>query len=602
MLHLKGFYWTNPKGGQYGSTTPIGWRNRAVYPYDTKIESQRASLITFLKDTIPNNNYILFYTVQGYKNSPITNYDANLWANDSIKYGTNIFSILEKEGAKQVRELANSTTGVPYIFIYKKGVSALGELKADSVTDRIRKTVSVNLKGNSGIIETPTIGPSKKWKTFEWDYTLSPNGISDSVSVSVYCNNKTSGLWEEVVPISVDKNIDLSTIDATIYPELKLYFYSVDNKFRTTAQLDYWRVYYDAIPEGALDANTYYTTTSDTAAQGKPYQLGIAYKNISDQPMDSVLVSYNLSKDNVGITNSYKTKPLAPNDTILIKLNIDTKTSNGINKLLIDVNPNNDQIEQYHFNNVLSKNINILKDVRNPFMEVTFDEKKIYDGDVVNPFPKITIHIKDDNKLLLLNEQGLIEFKIYKVNSPSNKVIVPIDSNEVKFFPATSSKNQASLDILHRFLVDGKYQLSVNAKDKTGNKSGDEMYTVNFQIVNKSQISNVFVYPNPFSTSAQFVYTLTGEQTPKDFKIQILTLSGKVVKEITQMDLGPMQIGTQRSEYRWDGTDELGDKLANGVYLYKVIARKSDGTNYENFDTNTDIYFKNGIGKLVIMR
>ncbi|MGB4841153.1 MAG: hypothetical protein WBP08_19245, partial [Saprospiraceae bacterium] len=58
-----------------------------------------------------------------------------------------------------------------------------------------------------------------------------------------------------------------------------------------------------------------------------------------------------------------------------------------------------------------------------------------------------------------------------------------------------------------------------------------------------------------------------------------------------------------RSEYKWDGTDDYGSKLANGVYLYKVNTRKKDKSLYDQFSLETtDSYFTKGFGKLVILR
>ena len=142
----------------------------------------------------------------------------------------------------------------------------------------------------------------------------------------------------------------------------------------------------------------------------------------------------------------------------------------------------------------------------------------------------------------------------------------------------------------------------MNAKDVSGNASGSADFSVAFQVVTKSSISNVLPYPNPFSTATRFAYTLTGSETPQYFKIQIMSIAGKVVREIAQNELGSLKIGTHLTDFVWDGRDEYGDKLANGVYLYRIIAKKTDGKTYESFDNGTDKYFKKGIGKLVIMR
>ncbi len=594
-------YWINPKGGQYGSITSPNVRNRVVYPYDTKIASQRQKLMSFLEDTIPKNNIVVIFTVQqSLIDGTITDYAPYDWKNDSLTFGRNLFQVLEKQGATKVRALEKLSFGVPYGIIYKKGVGLLTEIKADSILEKIYMAVPVKGFVAKGTAQSTVIGPAKSWNKLEWKYTNSNDGF-DTIHINIL-GKDSSGTFTSLKDSITTSPIDLSFVDPKQYPELKLEFHSKDNKFRTTAQLDYWRVFYKQLPEGALDGNVFLKNPKDSLDQGAPVAFKIAYRNISEEPMDSILVHYEYTKDNTGDIITYRTKPLLPNDTIIIDIKPDTKLASGNNRLSIDVNPNSDQPEQYHFNNVVQKIFRVNKDGRNPFLDITFDGIKILDGDIVAPKPKINITLKDENKYLMLNDSSLMETKIYEQKSGNNRVLVNIDPSNIHFYPATDIQNKASIEIDYRFVNDGKYVLVVNAKDKSGNKSGQIEYSISFQVVNKSQISNVFVYPNPFSTSAQFVYTLTGEELPANMKIQILTISGKVVKEITNADLGTVRIGTQRSEYRWDGTDEFGDKLANGVYLYKVTAKKADGTDYENFNNNTDIYFKNGIGKLVIIR
>ena len=80
-----------------------------------------------------------------------------------------------------------------------------------------------------------------------------------------------------------------------------------------------------------------------------------------------------------------------------------------------------------------------------------------------------------------------------------------------------------------------------------------------------------------------------------------MTITGKVVREITKSELGNLHIGRNITDYAWDGKDEFGDKLANGVYLYKVITR-SNGKAVEKRESDADSFFKKGFGKMVIMR
>ena len=143
--------------------------------------------------------------------------------------------------------------------------------------------------------------------------------------------------------------------------------------------------------------------------------------------------------------------------------------------------------------------------------------------------------------------------------------------------------------------------MSVQATDESGNQSGLNDYKIQFEVVNKSTITEVINYPNPFSTSTRFVFTLTGSEVPDDFRIRIMTVSGKIVREISRAEIGDIHIGRNITDFAWDGKDQFGDQLANGVYLYKVITGMN-GVEIEKRETSADQYFKKGWGKMYLMR
>jgi flagellar hook assembly protein FlgD len=186
----------------------------------------------------------------------------------------------------------------------------------------------------------------------------------------------------------------------------------------------------------------------------------------------------------------------------------------------------------------------------------------------------------------------------------------------LKFTPAVSTggqtDNTATLDFFPHFKEDGLYELIVTGSDRSGNASGTVEYMVAFNVVNKPMISNLLNYPNPFTTSTAFVFTITGNEVPQNMRIQILTITGKIVKEITKEELGNIRIGRNITEYKWDGTDQYGQKLANGVYLYRVITnlngksldrlKLDDLSGGKYNDSSTDKYFKAGYGKMYLMR
>jgi flagellar hook assembly protein FlgD len=122
-------------------------------------------------------------------------------------------------------------------------------------------------------------------------------------------------------------------------------------------------------------------------------------------------------------------------------------------------------------------------------------------------------------------------------------------------------------------------------------------------VITKESISYLYNYPNPFSTSTKFVYTLTGKESPPFYKIQIMSVSGRIVREITQEELGPLTVGTHMTDFTWDGTDEYGGQLAAGTYLYRMVVKNDEMEDVDHYETSGDeTFFKKGWGKLVILR
>ena len=172
----------------------------------------------------------------------------------------------------------------------------------------------------------------------------------------------------------------------------------------------------------------------------------------------------------------------------------------------------------------------------------------------------------------------------------------------MNWVPSDGNQNKFKISYPAYFEKSGMYTLLVQGSDKSGNESGDFEYKIDFDVVHESRISQLMNYPNPFSTQTRFVFKLTGDRVPDDILIQIMTISGRVVREISEGEIGPIQIGRNITEFAWDGRDQFGDLLANGVYLYRVKA-KIDGKNIEILDKeDTEQYFHKGLGKMYIIR
>jgi hypothetical protein len=306
----------------------------------------------------------------------------------------------------------------------------------------------------------------------------------------------------------------------------------------------------------------------------------------------------------------WKQKALMKNDTLLINNPIDTKKLTGSNSIYVEVNPDNDQPEQYHFNNVFYKTFFVRPDTINPVMDVTFDNVHILNHDIVSARPDIIIKLKDEAKWFLLSDTSTMKVQ---VRFPDGHLQdYNFDGTTIQFTPAQqapSTNNTATLNLKPFFDQDGDYELLVTGKDMSQNQAGSLQYRVSFQVFNKAMISNMLNYPNPFSTSTAFVFTITGSEVPQNIKIEILTVTGKIVREITKEELGPLRVGRNITEFKWDGTDQYGGKLGNGIYLYRVVTNLN-GKALEKFNQldgngkayDFDKYFNKGYGKMYLMR
>jgi hypothetical protein len=218
----------------------------------------------------------------------------------------------------------------------------------------------------------------------------------------------------------------------------------------------------------------------------------------------------------------------------------------------------------------------------------------------VAPSPLISIIVKDENEILRKTDTTGVEILIKPPCEGCFFRRISFSDPEVIWTPATD-KVDFRVEYKPQPLADGIYTLKVQAADASGNLSGTEPYQIRFEVINESQITNFYPYPNPFSSSTRFVFTLTGSVIPDQYKIQIMTISGKVIREITQDEIGPIRIGNNITDYAWDGRDEYGDQLANGVYLYRVILNTPD-QEFKHRATSGDPGFTKGFGKLYLLR
>ena len=578
------------------TTDPV----RKFFEFDYSIQAYRLRAMAFM-DSVKDGDYVVI-TNLGWTPGPYT--DANTLKSDEslLGAGNSLYHKFKNAGLTNVDSFKNTR---PMVFAYKKNdpsfipISRIGVL-----TDQLVEVIEIPSYFNKGTIESPWFGPSSSWKEMLWNGKNLENQNPDTTSIDII-GRTTTGSEFLLATVFQQKDTTLSFIDASVFPYLKLKMHNSDIVNVTPHQLISWKLIGDYEPEGAIAPNITFKF-KDTVDQNETLNVSIAFRNVSETAFDSLKVKLIITNRNNIPTQVVlpKKKPLAAGDSLVINYQVDTKDLPGNNTFYIMFNPDNDQPEQFLFNNFLFKNFYVRPDNFKPWLDVTFDGTHILNRDIVSSKPHILVKLKDENRFLALSDTAGMKISIRYPNNTIHEYKPQSDS--VRFTPADLSKgeNSATLDLYPFFTQDGEYELIVSAMDRSGNKAGDLEYKVAFQVINKPMISNLLNYPNPFTTSTAFVFTVTGSEVPQNIRIQILTITGKVVREITKNELGPLHIGRNITEFKWDGTDQFGNKLANGIYLYRVITNQN-GKSLEKYKAegdNSDQYFNKGYGKMYLMR
>lgn len=558
---------------------------------DLRTVANRAKIEAFI-NAVPDNFYVVAISIN---NVPFKDFSASQKA------------ALNKIGSKLINELEN---GAPFAIVGQKGVAVGKAYEVSAVSDGgpvreqdiiLRNRILSNQE--TGEIASTVIGPALSWGTLHHNIEKHKAG-NDTYKLSIIgldADGNQTTLTEDVN----SKAFDLSTVNAIAFSYLQLKAQLSDPTDRTAPQLDQWLVFYEAAPEGVIRPDLVQVNEAiltEQANKGR-IKMPMVFQNITPFAFrDSLAVDVTITGDGIQpIQKRMKLAPLAGNANATFDFELNTLALDGTYRLTMYVNPRL-QPEQHYFNNIYVVPFKV-KSKLHPIMDVAFDGVHIMDGELISPSPMISVTVKDENKFAFLEDAS--DMSVVMIHPQEGEKEITLDQaselvDHLEIFPATD-KSDFRVEFKPKPLSDGKYTMEIRAKDVAGKPSGISPYRINFLVENQSAITNFYPFPNPFSTKTNFIFTLTGAVIPDHIKIQILTVTGKVVKEIMKEELGPLRIGNNKTEYAWDGTDMYGDKLANGVYLYRVVVSQGP-EQMRHKQKYGDKAFKNGYGKLYILR
>lgn len=211
-------------------------------------------------------------------------------------------------------------------------------------------------------------------------------------------------------------------------------------------------------------------------------------------------------------------------------------------------------------------NVNAASDTNPPTVRLHMNDEGFVSGGITNCSPILLAFLEDENGINTASGIG-------------HDIVAILDGDESNPYVLNEYYETENDDYTNGFvrfpfrdLSPGLHTVLFKAWDVYNNLVTAE---IQFNAVCSDdglRIEKVLNYPNPFVSYTEFWFNHNLPFEPLDVQIQILTISGKLVKTINQ------QVVTEGFLCRdivWDGKDDFGDKIGKGVYVYKLKVRST---------------------------
>jgi hypothetical protein len=209
-------------------------------------------------------------------------------------------------------------------------------------------------------------------------------------------------------------------------------------------------------------------------------------------------------------------------------------------------------------------NTNAPLDTTPPTLRLHMNDEAFVSGGVTNCSPVLLAFLADENGINTASGIG-------------HDLVAILDGDESNPFvlneyyeTETDDFTKGIIRFPFRDLAPGLHTVVVKAWDVYNNVITTE---IQFNAVCSDEglrIEKVLNYPNPFVNYTEFWFNHNMPFEPLEVQVQILTISGKLVKTIQQQVITD---GFLCRSVTWDGKDDFGDTIGKGVYIYKLTVK-----------------------------
>lgn len=203
----------------------------------------------------------------------------------------------------------------------------------------------------------------------------------------------------------------------------------------------------------------------------------------------------------------------------------------------------------------------LVTDNEGPLIECSFSEVPDFvSGDRIPDRATLVAKLSDRSGINLTSSLGhRIELTL---DNDNNTTMNLTD----KFTYNAGSCRAGELQFTLPSLTPDRHTFRLRVWDNANNPSSAEFEATPSQI-GRIAISGMMNYPNPMEEKTEFFFDLS--ESSESVELQIFTLSGRLIKEFRTTSA---VVGHNRLFY-WDGRDKDGDRVAEGIYIYKLTAK-----------------------------
>jgi hypothetical protein len=205
-----------------------------------------------------------------------------------------------------------------------------------------------------------------------------------------------------------------------------------------------------------------------------------------------------------------------------------------------------------------------IEDDKKPVIEITVNGRRLHDNMLVPLNPSLAFIIQDENGIDLTSG-----FNVYIDDEK-------LSTEELNVPDTVQNANAVALTAKPK-LSSGDHTIRTEVTDAFGNTLEQ---TLSFRVSESFELQIFGNYPNPFEDFTVISFLILANNVLDDFSMKIYTVAGRQIREIKNPQGSDEIWDPGYHEVEWDGRDQDGKLVANGVY-FALIRAKLDDKSFE---------------------